>query len=154
MENIIKSPNTWSTAFSPWFGRDAPDFIFTDIEGKQHRLSNYLGRDVLVVFWATWCPACNLEIPHLIELGKMLSEDKLAILAISNESPELLKLFAIEKEINYTLVSLDSSSLPAPFANVTSIPTTFFIDSNGAIKLAAEGLVSLEEAKAIMQAEQ
>lgn len=154
LEDIVQSRKTWDVAFTSWFGKIVPDFEVEDVEGRTHRLSGYKGRDVLVVFWATWCPACNMEIPHLIELRKMLGEDELIILAISNEPPEVLKQFAAAKNINYTVVSLGSSSLPAPFADVTSIPATFFIDRNGTLKLAAVGLVSLEEAKAIMQAEQ
>jgi thiol-disulfide isomerase/thioredoxin len=104
----------------------------------------------VVVFWATWCPACNLEIPHLIELRKTVAEDKLAILSISNEEPEHLKNFATLKGINYTIASLGDSPLPEPFADVTSIPTTFFIDPEGKIKFAAVGLVSLADARVIM----
>lgn len=152
LKDIIKSRKTWDTAFTPWVGKDAPDFAVKDIEGNTHRLSDHKGKDVLVVFWATWCPACNMEIPHLIELRKKHGEDELAILAISNESPELLKQFAAEKGINYKLISTGGTALPAPFADVTSIPTTFFIDRKGGIKLAAEGLVSLEETEAIIRA--
>jgi peroxiredoxin len=153
LDDIVKSRRTWNVAFTTWIGKAAPDLTVKDIEGTEHRLSDYYGRDVLVVFWATWCPACNMEIPHLIELRKMLGEDELLILAISNETAEHLKQFVAAKGINYAVVPVGSSALPGPFANVTSIPTTFFIDQNGAIKLAAEGLVSLEEAKAILQAE-
>lgn len=154
LKDIVQSRKTWNVAFTSWLGKIAPDFAVEDVEGRTHRLSGYKGRDVLVVFWATWCPACNMEIPHLIELRKMLGEDELVILAISNEPPEVLKQFAAARNINYTVVPLGSSTLPAPFADVTSIPTTFFIDKSGTLKLAAEGLVSMEEAKAIMHSEQ
>ena len=153
-EYIAETPKTWDVAFASSFGKDAPDFSVNDIEGKTHKLSDYRGRNVVVVFWATWCPACNLEIPHLIELRNMLPEDKLAILSISNEEPEHLKHFAESKGINYTVTSLGQSPLPEPFANVTSIPTTFFIDPEGKIKFAAVGVVSLADAKVIMNIEQ
>ncbi len=154
LEDIVKSRKTWDVAFTSSFGKNAPDFTVTDIEGRTRKLSDYHGRDVLVVFWATWCPACNLEIPHLIELRNMLAQERLAILAISNEAPEVLKRFAAAKNIDYAVAFLGSSTLPEPFANITSIPTTFFIDHNGRIKLAAEGLISLEDAQAIILAEQ
>jgi peroxiredoxin len=84
----------------------------------------------------------------------MLAEDKLAILAISNEEPEHLKHFAESKGINYTVASLGDNPLPEPFANVTSIPTSFFIDPEGKIKFAAVGLVPLADAKVIMNIQQ
>jgi len=153
-EYIAETPKTWDVAFASSFGKDAPDFSVNDITGKAHKLSEYRGRNVVVVFWATWCPACNLEIPHLIELRNMFPEDKLAILSISNEEPGHLKHFAESKGINYTVASLGGSPLPEPFANVTSIPTTFFIDPEGKIKFAAVGLVPLADAKVIMNIEQ
>jgi peroxiredoxin len=152
--DVVKSTQTWDVVFTSWFDKQASDFAIEDVEGNKHTLSDYRGRDLLVVFWATWCPACNLEIPHLIELRKMLPDDQLAILAISNEAPEHLKHFAAAKKMNYTVASLGDTTLPAPFADVTSIPTTFFIDRHGTIKLAAVGVVSLDEAKAILQARQ
>ncbi|MBN2183065.1 MAG: TlpA family protein disulfide reductase [Sedimentisphaerales bacterium] len=154
LEEIIKSAGSWGPVFKPWFGKEAPDFTVTDIKGQKHNLKDYLGKNVLVVFWATWCPACNLEIPHLIELRKEIGEDELAIIAISNEESELLKKYAAGKGINYTVATVGSSFLPSPFIDVTSIPTTFFIDKNGQIKLAAVGLVELDDSKAILKAEQ
>lgn len=151
-DHMAQPQRTWDDAFTSSFGTEAADFVVEDIDGKTHKLSDYRGRNLVVVFWATWCPACNLEIPHLIELRKTLAKDKLGILAISNEQPEHLKAFAASKNINYTLATL-GESLPQPFASVTSIPTTFFIDPDGKIKYAAVGVVSLEHAKAILNAE-
>ena len=148
-EHIAEPQKTWDEAFTASFGTDAGDFVVEDIEGRTHKLSDYRGRNVVVVFWATWCPACNLEIPHLIELRKILTEDKLGIVAISNEESEHLKNFAESKNINYTIATL-GGPLSEPFASVTSIPTTFFIDPDGKIKFAAVGVVSLEHAKAIL----
>ena len=153
LEDIIKSAQSWEVAFKPWFGKAAPDFKVMDIEGRQHSLSGYHGKNVLVVFWATWCPPCNEEIPNLIKLRKAISEDNLAIIAISNEEPDLVKHFAAAKGINYTIASIQSGALPSPFSDVISIPTTFFIGRDGQIKLAAVGLVTLKETQAIIKAE-
>lgn len=153
LDNVIKSRETWDVAFPAWSGVAAPDFTVTDVDGAEHKLSDYRGRDVLVVFWATWCPACNVEIPHLIELRKEFKEDELAILAMSNETARHLKDFVVAKGINYSVVPLGSSILAKPYADVRSIPTSFFIDKQGTIKLAAVGLVSLEDSRAILKAE-
>ena len=144
--NIVVSQNN---PFSQWFGKSAPDFTVTDIEGKQHSLSDYIGKNVLVVFWATWCPPCRVEIPHLIELRKQESEDDLAIIAISNEGPEKVKNFAQEKQINYTVATVGNSVIPSPFIDVQYIPTSFFIDSKGRIKYAVVQSLTLEQIKNI-----
>ena len=153
LESIVNSRKTWDVPFPSWTGKKAPDFSVKSLDGQVHRLSDYSGKNVLVVFWATWCPACKAEIPDLIELRKQYTEDELAILAISNESPEDLKAFVDNQQINYSVASLGGRPLPAPFSGVSSIPTTFFISPDGTIKLTALGLVSLKESKAILQAE-
>jgi thiol-disulfide isomerase/thioredoxin len=45
-----------------------PDFAFTDLEGRAHKLSDYAGRRVLLDFWATWCDPCMGALPKLREL--------------------------------------------------------------------------------------
>lgn len=153
LEDIIKTARTWEAAFKPWYGKTATEFTVTDIKGKKHSLSGYRGRNVMVVFWATWCPPCNVEVPNLIELRKQIGEDKLAIIAISNENPETVKAFVNAKGINYTVASVTNNALPSPFSDVSSIPTAFYIDRNGKIKLATVGTVELDDIKAILKAE-
>jgi len=154
LEDITKSAETWEPAFSTWVGKPAADFSVQDTTGANRALHDYQGRNLLVVFWATWCPACNQEIPHLTQLRDAFPEKELGILAISNEPTEPLKQFAKARGINYTVASMDGATLPPPFAEVSAIPTTFFIDRSGAIKFAALGLVPLEDAKAILHAKE
>jgi peroxiredoxin len=147
--NIVISQNS---PFSKWFGKEAPDFTFTDIEGKTHSLSDYRGKNVMVVFWATWCPPCNAEIPHLMDLRKQESEGNLAILALSGEDSETVRKFAEARKINYTAASLGNSYLPEPFINVEYIPTSFFIDPDGRIKTVVVQSLTLEQMKTILEA--
>jgi len=152
LKNIIDAAQTWMPAFEPWWGKIAPDFTLTDIEGNVHKLSNYRGKNVVVVIWTTWVGTCQLEIPHLKELRNTFGEDKLAILSISNESPALLKEFASKQGINYTILS-GSAQLPAPFGDkMQYMPSAFFIDPEGKFKLATTGLVPTGDAEAIVKA--
>jgi peroxiredoxin len=159
LKDIIRAAKTWGPAYTDWFGKKAPDFTLTDINGKQHKLSDYRGKDVLINFWATWCGPCRIEVPHLIALRKSIGEDKLAMLAISYQSKyppetaEKVKSFVEQNKINYTVFSTDPSAMPLPFSRVSAIPCSFFINPEGKIKLATEGLLSLGEIKAILAAE-
>lgn len=151
IQNIAKAAQTWNPSFEDWWGRPAPDFALTDIEGKTHKLSDYRGKEVIVEIWTTWCPTCKLEVPNLKELRGAFDQDNLAILAVSNETPDILKAFVTEQGINYTVLSR-SADLPAPFGKVEFIPTTFFVDREGKIKVAGVGVVPVSDAKAIIQA--
>jgi len=153
IQNIVKAANErWTPVYQQWWDKPAPDFSLTDIEGQTHKLSDYRGKDVAVVFWATWCGPCRLEVPHLKELRNTFPKDKLAILAISSEPAALVKTFATEQGINYTVLT-SSGSLPTPFDQVQNIPTTFFVGADGKFKLAVEGMVPASDAKAIVQAQ-
>ena len=159
LRDVIRAARTWGPAYSYSFGQKAPDFTLTDINGKQHKLSDYLGKDVLITFWATWCGPCRVEVPHLIALRNSIGEDKLAMLAISYkstyppETAERVKAFVERNKINYTVFSTDAAAMPPLFGRVSGIPCSFFINPEGKIKLATEGLLSLGEIKAILEAE-
>ncbi len=87
LHNVLSAARTWGPIHTSWYGKEAPDFTMTDINGKEHKLSDYRGRDVMIIFWATWCMPCVIEVPHLISLRNAIGEDELAMLAISNERP-------------------------------------------------------------------
>ena len=153
LEDIILRARAWGPVYESWSGRYAPDFTLSDITGRQHKLSDYRGKNVVIVFWTTWCGPCKMEIPNLIALRNTVSTDNLAILAISSGEPaEKVINFASANRMNYT-VFLDNGNLPSPFDKVNYIPCSFFIRPDGKIKLAATGLMSLGEIKAIIQAD-
>ena len=152
LSDIVNAARTWGPAFTPWYGKPAPDFTLTDINGKKHTLSDYRGRDVVIIFWATWCRPCHMEIPHLKKLRETTSENELAMLAISNEPVDLVRSFAGQAQMNYTVLT-DPGTMPSPYNQVNAIPSSFFINPEGRIKLGTSGLISLEEIKAILEAE-
>jgi len=158
LKDVIETSKNWNPSYPSWYGKPAPNFTATDLAGKKHRLSDYLGKNVLIVFWTTWCPPCRLEIPHLIELRKNIDEDELVVLAVSNEKRNLVKKVVDEAGINYTVL-LEKDDMPEPFGvlrifKTTGIPCSFYIDPEGKIKLATSGLTTLRDIKNILKAEQ
>jgi len=152
LRQIASAARTWGPGYTSWYGKTSPDLTITDVEGSKHRLSDYRGRKVMLIFWATWCTPCRMEIPHLIDLRNTVSEQKLAMLAISSEPVEMVKKFASDAKINYTVFSADTERFPLPYSRVFSIPSTFFIDASGKIRLAAVGLLSMRDTRDILKA--
>jgi thiol-disulfide isomerase/thioredoxin len=162
LNEVASRARGWQPAYMNWYGKPAPDFTVTDIKGQKHTLSEYRGRNVMITFWATWCVPCIQEIPHLIELRKTFSDDKLEILAISlvdpRNTPAAVKIFVKSyserySAINYTVISADSEAMSSPYNMVNSIPCSFFIDAQGRFKFATEGMIQLPQMKAIIEAE-
>ena len=153
MDTVIRNARGWGPAYQRWYGKQAPDFALTDIDGEIHKLSDYRGKNVMLVFWATWCPPCVMEIPHLIALRNVVSKDELAILAISSEYRSLVKKFVKTQKINYTVFAGNAGYIPAPYSTIKGLPSSFFIDSEGKIKMATTGMTHLGEIKAILKAE-
>jgi peroxiredoxin len=152
LEKAIQEAKTWGPVFDPWRGKIAPDFTLTDIQGNVHKLSNYRGKNVLVVFWATSCGPCKLEMPGLVKLRESIGQDKLAILAISREDQALIKSFVAQNPVNYTLLSCAGATLPSPYGEVQNVPSAFFIDAEGKIKLATMGMIPQADAVKVLDA--
>ena len=152
LEEIISRRTGWNPILDSFYGKVMPDFSVTDIDGKKHKLSEYRGKNVMVVFWATWCMPCMEEVPHLVALRDIMSKDKLAILAISSEPEDAVKATAQNREMTYTVIS-HQGVLPKPFSSIRGYPSTFFIRPDGTLKLVVEGASQLGEMKSIILAE-
>ena len=155
LADVIKTARSWEPSFKEWYEKPAPDLTITDITGKKHKISDYRGKNLIVNVWATWCPPCKREIPDFIELRKEIKEDELAILGISTENGEdsKVKKFVQDNKMNYTIAVADFMKLTAPYSNIEAIPTTFFIDKQGKIKLATIGMLTLKDVKNILAAQ-
>ena len=135
------------------FGTKMPDFTVTTLSGEDVSLSSLAGKNVMFVFWATWCPPCRDEIPYIIRLREEIAADKLEIIAFSSERQAVVSDFVAASDINYKVAIGNPQSLPEPFNRVRALPTIFFIDPQGRLKIAVEGGISFQQMKGIIEAE-
>jgi len=108
------------------------DFTLNSLDGNEYALSRLKGNVVIVDFWATWCPPCKREIPHLIEIYNKYKDKGLIILGVSTEDKVALEAFQKENNINYPIL-LGTNEVFQKFG-VRSIPHTLFIDKKGKVR--------------------
>ncbi len=115
-------------------GQKASPFKLKLVNGKELELQSFAkGKVTLLVFGATWCPACRHEIPILKEYYNEFKDDGLNVLAIDiQESEKKVKSFVEKNQINYPVV-LDSSAKTAMLYKVVGIPLNVILDENGVI---------------------
>ncbi len=113
----------------------APSFTLQDLNGKQVSLSDFKGKVVILDFWATWCPPCVKEIPHFIELHEQYKDRGFAMVGISldHQGISVVKSFVQKNQVNYPILMTDGR-VDKAYGGITSIPTTFVIDSAGNIR--------------------
>jgi len=112
----------------------APDFSLPDLRGNTVKFSDYRGKVVLVDFWATWCPPCKMEIPHLVELYDEYRGEGFEIIgiALDRSGAAAVEPFVREHNINYSVV-IGNANVANAFGGLTAIPTAFLVDRSGNI---------------------
>lgn len=109
------------------------DFILTD--GRTLSLSSLRGRPVLITFWASSCPSCLAEMPHLAELYRELSPAGLELIGVAMpyEPPSAVLETVRRRSLPYP-ISLDlEAKLVRAFDNVRVTPTSVLISPTGEI---------------------
>ena len=112
-------------------GEEAPQWSLTDASDKRHSFEDYLGRVVIMDFWATWCGACLVSMPKLQRLHEQFPDDQVAVLGINIwESGDPV---AYMQRNDYTYGLLTAGDELAKQFKVTSLPTLYVIDPEGRV---------------------
>jgi len=133
---------------------DAAEFMLTDMDGRQHRLSDYRGKWVLVNYWATWCPPCLEELPEL-EVFHSNSEGTAVVLGVNMEDigPDSLRAFVDEQFLSFPILLAGASpSAEQRVGPVNALPTSYLISPVGEVVARQEGTVTAEGIRKFIQA--
>lgn len=117
----------------------APAFALPDLDDETRRLSDFLGRVVIVNFWATWCPPCRKEIPSMERAWRLLKPEGIALLAVHvGGDADTVFRFTADFDITFPIL-VDKTSATVNAWPVKGLPTTVVVDPRGAMALRAVG---------------
>lgn len=140
-------------------GSAMPDFEFTDFAGKKRRFSEFSGKYVLLDFWASWCPPCRAEMPHLREAYQRYKAQGFEIIGMNADEPAIvpnvkdaLKQFGAE----WTQARRESVVPVMERLGIDSYPTTLLIGPDGkvvSLNNPGKGQLSLRGAELVRSVE-
>ena len=101
---------------------------------KGFTFSGYENKVVLVNFFATWCPPCKAEIPHLNNLQEKYKENFviISVLLEENKSNEEILSFMKYNNVKYVITnSPENFKFAKSVGGVKNIPLMFLYDKSG-----------------------
>lgn len=136
------------------------DFVLKDQYGNEHTLSEYEGKVVFLNFWATWCPPCRGEMPHIEELYNEYGKNNQDVIILGVASPNIgkegseehINKFLNENEYTFPVVFDIGGELVYKYG-ISAFPTTFIIDKEGYVTLYVPGAMDKETMKKIIEEE-
>jgi len=113
--------------------KNAPDFTLTDIYGNSFSLSSCPAKVILIDFFGTTCPPCEVEVLTLQSLYQEYLRDELEIISISPQDETTLRNFAQQQGMEWIVAKDTAGVVDAYLGLDTRIPHTFLV-ANGTIR--------------------
>ena len=131
-------------------GQAAPPITFTALDGTETSLADYRGKVVFLNFWATWCPPCRIEMPHIQTLWEELGgSGEVVFLGASSEEKATITGFLEKNDYTFPIVRVDQQDVSGTY-NTDSIPAIFVIDAEGVIRAHLVGAQSEAQMRAAL----
>ncbi len=127
-------------------GDKAPDFLFASENGQTKKLSDLKGKVVWINFFATWCPPCRQELPHLQKevYDKMKNNPKFELIILGREHTwEEINKFTADNKFTMPFYPDAGRKVFSLYAK-QNIPRNFIIDKEGKIAVASTGFTEKE----------
>ena len=108
----------------------APDFTVLDWDGNEVKFSDYLGKPIVLNFWAHWCGPCQMEMPEFNAAYERLGGEVTFLMVHEGAAVDDGKDKVTEGGYTFPVV-FDVDSSAGNLYGITAFPTTFFIDADG-----------------------
>jgi thiol-disulfide isomerase/thioredoxin len=109
---------------------------WTLLDGTRASLADHRGQVVVLDFYATYCPPCREEIPHLVKLQKRYGPQGFKVIGLNvggEEDQAKVPGYVKELDIQYQLANPDEEVVDMFLAGVSDIPQTFVINREGRV---------------------
>jgi peroxiredoxin len=117
-------------------GCECPEIEGRDVDGSAFKLSEYRGKNVILIFWGGWCHACHGVLPMLNELSAKAKDKSVVILGINTDAPDQARRAYEEYHVNFRNWSDGTTSGPITcIFNLRNFPTLYLLDPSGKIDL-------------------
>ncbi len=127
---------------SPLIGRAAPEFSLQTMDGDEVSLADYLGRPVLVNFWASWCFECIAEHHVLMEAQERYGDEVAIIGILYQDTVADARGFLARYGDGGWPNLVDQAGAAAIDFGVSGVPESFFIDAAGIVRYKQWGAVT------------
>jgi peroxiredoxin len=133
-----------NTGDDPEAGDPSFDFRFQDAVGTTFALSDFRGQVVVLNFWATACSYCREELPYIQQLYDEWATELVLLTIAKDQEPTTVAAFMQDEGLTFPVIA-DGEKIVSSQYRVTSLPRTFFIDSQGYIMGIKRGYFSSYE---------
>ena len=125
----------------------APDFAVLDMDGNERKLSEFIGKPIILNFWASWCGPCQMEMPDFDQAYQEYG-DRIHFLMVncttsSRETMDKAKALIADEGFTFP-VYFDTTGYASGTYGAYSIPLTFFIDADGYLETYAQGAIDAD----------
>ncbi|MDQ3801530.1 MAG: TlpA family protein disulfide reductase [Acidobacteriota bacterium] len=103
-------------------------------DNKQTKLGEMKGKVTVLDFWATYCPPCLEEIPHLVSLQEKYGAQGFEVVGLhvgGDEDRPRVPEFVEKLKMNYTLAYPEDDLTEALLGGNSAIPQTFVFGRDG-----------------------
>lgn len=130
-------------------GNKAPDFILKDIHGQDFSLNSLRGKDVLIIFWASWDGKFRNDLSMLKTMYKDYKNSGFEIVAVSMDEKEKLWKNAVEHQQVSWINVADLKGVHSPLVRMynlgNELPEYYLIDKEGIIIAQHPSMVEIDD---------
>ncbi len=128
---------------------DKTEKSFTDLDGKTVSVDNHFGKVMVVMSWASWCPACTTDLEELGKVAQDYTKRGVVVMAVNRAEDKYaaeryLATFTVPPEL--TMV-LDPDDHYFKNSDGYAMPETVIFNPNGSMALHEHGELQPEEVR-------